>query len=120
MNKKTPDRILKLEAIICKASGVEKQSLYSSTRKKEVASARHAIWFIAHDLLGFNLSLVARVYGRDHTTVRHGVLKMRKSDVIKHVIARVRTVAPELFTRRGDDEMSPIESWDFERVPRVT
>lgn len=53
--------------------GISMGALRSSTRSKEVVFARQAVMYLAVEQLGRTLAETGHFFGRDHTTVLHGV-----------------------------------------------
>lgn len=72
-----PEKLTKIEFAIADEMRISVESLRSGSRTQEFARARHAVWTIAVDDLGYSYNRLKRLYEKDHTTVRHGVLKTR-------------------------------------------
>lgn len=53
--------------------GVSMGAMRSSTRTKEIVFARQAVMYLAIEQLGKTLAETGHFFGRDHTTVLHGV-----------------------------------------------
>jgi len=106
-------RIAAVEEIIAKAAGVTVEKMRSHERDRAYAEARMAVWFIAHDHMGFSYAAIARMYSRDHTTVIHGVGKIRKSKVGSKVLEGIRIVCPEVLERKAPGEAKMVENWKF-------
>lgn len=58
---------------ICKAFGTVLPLAFSRSREAPISAARSACWSFMFDELGFSMVSIARLWGRDHTTVMHGV-----------------------------------------------
>ena len=54
------------------ATGVSVEDLLGRGRRREITQARQLAMFIAREK-GAAYSVIARVFGRDHTTIIHGV-----------------------------------------------
>jgi len=74
-----------LEAV-CQFYGLSRSDLIGSSRKKEVASARHISMYLSKTLTSASLKLIgAELGGRDHSTVIHGCKKVEmnlKADLL--------------------------------------
>ena len=106
-------RIATVEEIIAKAAGVTVEKMRSHERDRAYAEARMAVWFIAHDHMEFSYVTIAKVYKRDHTTIMHGVGKMRNSKVGEKVLEGIRTACPQVLVKRSPGEARTVEDWKF-------
>ncbi|MCW5830177.1 MAG: hypothetical protein KIT79_12780 [Deltaproteobacteria bacterium] len=63
------------------ASGLAREEITGKSRRVPAAAVRHAVWYIAVQTLGLSLALTSEVFGgtggRDHTTILHGVNRVR-------------------------------------------
>jgi len=109
----TPIRIATIEEAIAKAANVSLENLRSHQRDRAYAEARMAVWYVAHDHMGYSFVTIAKVYKRDHTTVMHGVRKMRTSKVGEQILAGVRKACPEVFSKPSPGEARTVENWKF-------
>lgn len=57
---------------------VKVPSILGVSRAPSHVEARHAAIIVLHDHLGLSLSEIGRLFRRDHSTVRHAVVKLRK------------------------------------------
>ena len=51
--------------------GVTRDCIFGNSRKKDVCHARHEVMWALREM-GFSYPRIARVLGRDHTTIIHG------------------------------------------------
>jgi chromosomal replication initiation ATPase DnaA len=109
----TPIRIATIEEVIAKAANVTIENLRSHRRDQAYAEARQGVWYIAHDHMGFSFVAIARVYKRDHTTIMHGVGKMRKSKVGEKILQGIKTACPHVLENRMPGEARTVENWKF-------
>jgi len=60
---------------ICRARGVTRDELCGRRRTKSVALARHELWWQLrnHPDLSFSYQEIGQIFGRDHSSVLHGV-----------------------------------------------
>ena len=67
--------LLELVQDICKTRGVVLHELCGRTRARSVARARHEAWWCIrrHPERHYSLLEIARLFGRDHTTVSAGI-----------------------------------------------
>jgi chromosomal replication initiation ATPase DnaA len=72
--------LLELLDDICRGRGVVREELCGRRRSRSVARARQELWWQIKNLPDRNYSYceIARMFGRDHTTVVHGVLAYRR------------------------------------------
>lgn len=89
-----PEKLSKIEFAICDEMRITVQELRGRGRMLHVAQARQCVWAIAVAGLGYSYNRLKRLYERDHTTIRHGVLKMRDSDAYRHAIRTVEERFP--------------------------
>lgn len=62
-----------LEDVTCSVLGIQSQMLYSTTRKREIVTARQIIFFIVRPCYMLSLANIGDHYGKDHATVLHGI-----------------------------------------------
>ena len=67
---------------VCSDAGVEAYIVMGRNRTAAICRLRELIWYRAH-AEGYSLNQIGRVFGRDHTTVMHGVRneQRRRGDV---------------------------------------
>jgi chromosomal replication initiator protein len=107
-----PVRLLTIEEAISRASGVSIEDIRRHNRDPRYAEARMVVWYIAFECLKYSYSYIARMYNRDHTTIIHGVDKMRKSKDIEEVVERVRKACPDAFASKVVGSKS-MDQWNF-------
>lgn len=61
-----------------RATGTDPREMYGTSRKFAPTFARHLLWFVACTHCGRSHHSVAVAMGRDHTTVRAGVIRIGK------------------------------------------
>lgn len=62
---------------VAAAFEIPERALWSRARHKGVLEARQAAFLIARQR-GISLSSIGRAFGRDHTTVMHGIRKIKR------------------------------------------
>lgn len=67
--------LLELVAAVGRARGVTVQQICGRQRTQAVARARHEVWWQLrhHPERHYSLVEIGRLFGRGHTTVRHGI-----------------------------------------------
>jgi chromosomal replication initiation ATPase DnaA len=72
--------LLPLVDEICARRGVTRQELCSNDRSRSVVFARHELWccIYEHPERNYSFPEIARLFGRDHSTVLHGVAAHRR------------------------------------------
>lgn len=57
---------------VCAETGLRMPDIMGRSRMAHLCRARELMWFIAHEN-GASLPQIGRVFGRDHTTILHGI-----------------------------------------------
>jgi hypothetical protein len=66
-----------LLSVISFVSGLPEDAIRSQNRARGLVLCRHAYYFIARQNMGLKLAEIGEVFGADHTTVIHGVQKVK-------------------------------------------
>jgi hypothetical protein len=66
-----------LLSVISFVSGLPEDAIRSQNRGRGLVLCRHAYYFIARQNMGLKLAEIGEVFGADHTTVIHGVQKVK-------------------------------------------
>ena len=66
-----------LLSVISFVSGLPEDAIRSQNRARGLVLCRHAYYFIARQNMGLKLAEIGEVFGADHTTVIHGITKVR-------------------------------------------
>ena len=66
-----------LLSVISFVSGLAEDAIRSQNRARGLVLCRHAYYFIARQNMGLKLAEIGEVFGADHTTVIHGVQKVK-------------------------------------------
>jgi len=93
---KTAD-LEELEGIVEKAARIRPGDINRETRERPVVEARQAVWYMASQHMGYSASRLARIYGKDHTTVLSGIRKIREQGHGAVLLHLVNTKAPALL-----------------------
>lgn len=72
-----------VETSLYQKYGVSSSSLNSKTREQRVARARFLAFFLLRTEFKMSLSLIAQLYGKDHTTVINGIQRVKELDLEK-------------------------------------
>jgi len=110
---KTPERVATIEGIISNASNVPIEKMRGHERLRAFVDARMAVWFMAHDYLGLSYVKIAKLYKRNHSTVMHGVSKIRSTTKASTVVKGISEVCPGLLNTPGSDEALTVKDWKF-------
>lgn len=72
--------LLDLVDAVCAARGVTRHELCGHTRTRAVAAARQELWWLIrhHPERRYSFPEIARIVGRDRTTVAHGIAAHRR------------------------------------------
>ena len=66
-----------LLSVISFVSGLPEDAIRSQNRGRGLVLCRHAYYFIAREKMGLKLVDIGSLFGADHTTVIHGITKVR-------------------------------------------
>lgn len=66
-----------LLSVISFVSGLSEDEIRSQNRARGLVLCRHAYYFIAKEKMGLKLAEIGEVFGCDHTTVIHGIRKIK-------------------------------------------
>jgi len=62
-----------LEDVVCSVLGLQSQTLYTPTRRREIVTARQIIFFLIRPCYFQSFDSIGKHYGKDHATVMHGI-----------------------------------------------
>jgi hypothetical protein len=66
-----------LLSVVSFVSGIPESEIMSQNRARGYVLCRHAYYFIAREKMGLKLVDIGSLFGADHTTVIHGITKVR-------------------------------------------
>jgi len=66
-----------LMSVICFVSGLPEDAIRGQNRARGLVLCRHAYYFLAREKMGLKLAEIGEVFGSDHTTVIHGIKKVK-------------------------------------------
>ena len=66
-----------LLSVISFVSGLPEDAIRSQNRSRGLVLCRHSYYFLARQNMGLKLAEIGEVFGADHTTVIHGVQKVK-------------------------------------------
>lgn len=75
-----------LLSVISFVSGMTEDAIRSQNRARGLVLCRHAYFYIAREKLGLKLAEIGEVFGSDHTTVIHGINKVKDMLSIDDII----------------------------------
>lgn len=75
-----------LLSVISFVSGMTEDEIRSQNRARGLVLCRHAYFYIAREKLGLKLAEIGEVFGSDHTTVIHGINKVKDMLSIDDII----------------------------------
>lgn len=114
MNKNIPIKIATIEEAICRASNVKINDIRGRSRAHELVAVRQAVWYVAHEYLGYRYSALARIYDRDHTTIIHGVKKIKEDQFgAICLVEGIRKVCPEVLENPSGEKAKTLKNWVF-------
>ena len=75
-----------LLSVISFVSGLPEDEIRGQNRARGLVLCRHAYYFLAREKMGLKLAQIGEVFGSDHTTVIHGIKKVKDMISIKDEI----------------------------------
>lgn len=75
-----------LLSVISFVGGLSEDDIKGQNRARDLVLCRHAYYFLAREKMGLKLSQIGEVFGSDHTTVIHGIKKIKDMISIKDEI----------------------------------
>jgi len=66
-----------LLSVISFVSGLSEDEIRSQNRARGLVLCRHAYYFLAREKMGLKLVEIGKFFGNDHTTVIHGITKVK-------------------------------------------
>jgi len=62
-----------IKQIVATTMGVTVKDIDGKCRKREIATARHLVWYIMYHNCGFSKNNIAKIVGRNHTSVLYSL-----------------------------------------------
>jgi hypothetical protein len=90
---------------VCRVTDATPDELIGTSRVKDLVLFRHLVWWAANVIGGKSQSGIARQFGRDHTTVRWGVVHIAK--YAQEGGARVVALVEEVTKAMDDPNYRP-------------
>ena len=75
-----------LLSVISFVSGLSEDEIRGQNRARGLVLCRHAYYFLAREKMNLKLAQIGEVFGSDHTTVIHGIKKVKDMISIKDEI----------------------------------
>lgn len=94
------EQISALESVIANRTGVTVDEVRGRRRDGQIGHARAIIWALAYDYLGFTFNQIARVYGRDHTTIISIYYRIKKQVNIDGIAEELKKEVPGVLEKR--------------------
>lgn len=92
-----PEALEKIELAIADHALISISDLRDGGRDHVFAEARQIVWTLGHDVLRIPYIRLARMYRKDHTTIMHGVRKIRTSGMTEKAKETVNKRFPGLL-----------------------
>ncbi len=73
----------KIEVLVCKMFKVDRDFVRAKTRARANVKVRHAIFYILSKKCGMLSTMIARMYGMDHTTILYGIDQIKKNSLLE-------------------------------------
>ncbi len=77
LNKKKHVTIDDIQRIVAERYAIKLSDLKGKSRKKEIVNPRQIAMYLARDILDDSLVTISNAFERDHTTVMHGIEKIK-------------------------------------------
>lgn len=78
----------KIQTLVCNEFNVSWPELIAHSRVSHLVDARHAYWWLSYVWLKSNYSQIGRDFDKDHTSVMHGVRRIKNLIETKDPIAQ--------------------------------
>ena len=82
LNKKKHVNVDDIQQIVADKYAIKLSDLKGKSRKKEIVKPRHIAMYLARDILDDSLVTISNAFSRDHTTVMHGIDKVKDEMLI--------------------------------------
>lgn len=82
LNKQKHISIDDIQQIVADKYSIKLSDLKGKSRKKEIVKPRHIAMYLARDILDDSLVTISNAFSRDHTTVMHGIDKVKDEILI--------------------------------------
>lgn len=92
-----PQKLQKVEFAISRLMRVNISDIRDGGRLREFVHARKLVWAIARKHFGYTYTYLARFYGRDHSTIVHGVESISDTDDYRTAEQYLRSEFPTLI-----------------------
>lgn len=92
--------------IVCSICEVDQKEVFGRSRKREVVMARQIFCYFARNYLTMKLTAIGEFLGgKDHTTIIHGIMKVKEFLSIGDdlVMSRVNLVNAEIKTKHENE-----------------
>ncbi len=101
IERKKPPRPIKVISVVAKYFDYRNKDLTGKSRKADLVKARHVAMYLLREELGLQLIKVGELMGgRDHTTIMHGVNKIKgEIEVDKEVRNKVMNLKHNLYSQ---------------------
>ena len=101
IERKKPPRPIKVISVVAKYFDYRNKDLTGKSRKADLVKARHVAMYLLREELGLQLIKVGELMGgRDHTTVMHGVDKIKgEIEINKEVRNKVMNLKHNLYSQ---------------------
>ena len=78
LNHKKKVTVEEIQSTVAEKYNIKLGDLKGKSRKKEIVSPRHIAMYLSRDLLDDSLVTIANAFNRDHTTLLHGIDKIKE------------------------------------------
>ncbi len=101
VERQKPPRPIKVISVVAKYFDYRNKDLTGKSRKADLVAARHVAMYLLREELGLQLAKVGELMGgRDHTTVMHGVEKIKgEVETDKDVRNKVMNLKHSLYSQ---------------------
>lgn len=74
-----------VESFVFKMHGVQSEKLYEKNRRVEIVLARFVAYYLLSEVFGLPAAAIGREFGMDHTSVLHGVKKIKADKEVEQI-----------------------------------
>ena len=99
MSEIIPNRLKKVEFVVCEEAEISVDQLYNGGRQKEYSEPRQLVWAIVNLYLGYTSVRIGRIYKKDHSTILHGVEKMKNTEDLAYAVMHIEEKFPGVLPK---------------------
>lgn len=93
-----------VEDFVTKKFDLKQGELYAPNRKQEIVNARFVAYYLLNTVYALNFPQIGEIFNKDHTTVIHGIQKIKNEGWIDEIDRQFLEVIPSIHTPNSSKE----------------